>query len=237
MREKKTRKRQYKGGSPFSLNRIEKRRQTTMKRNMFMSKYRNVVPEIMANQTKQYIPLELQNNGDYTQYKYTWLQPGQRFQFRSKKELKASDIEPRPMWLNYSASKGKPSFLLVNETGQLNERVPKGMAKVFGPWLNTIEVKNYILILHFPVIYDDTTDLPDSFPAYYEGAVRQICIMWKIPVCASGYTLDFLYSPHTSKHVGWNGLPLIPHYRELCILEPIIGENIEFISSIYTPIL
>jgi hypothetical protein len=228
-------KRLHKGGNPFPRNKEEKQKKAIAKRESFLAKYSHAVPYPVANQRYMPIPFEMLNNGDYTHIKYTFIEPGTRFLFRSKKELKAEDIQRKPMWLNYSASKGKSSFLLTNETGELNNRIPRGMALYFGDWINTIEIKDYIIIVHFPVLYDAPND-PDSFPSYYEGVVKQLCVHWKMPFCAAGYTLDFLFAPHYSKKLGWENIGPIPGYRELCLLDPQLGKTIEFISSEYKPI-
>lgn len=202
-------KRQRGSGYPIPLNRNVKGRrlQEKLKKDLYIPKY-NV------------------NDGIYTNYKYTILKQGAEFQFRSTYPMQKGMIERRPMWLEYRRSNDEPSFLLGQD-------IPYGMWGCmlvrFGSYINTIRILKPMKILHFPVFYDSPEDM-NSIDAIYEGYVREMCITKKYEVCADGYTLDFMFKPDETCPPFRSYTP-IQGRRELCILRPVEGENIEFVSS------
>jgi hypothetical protein len=208
----KTRHRKLRGGSyppPENRNTKGRRLQAKLKEDIFIPQYNS-------------------NNGTYSSYKYTILQPGTLLQFRSREAYSKSMIQRRPMWLEYRRNKEEPSFLM-------GENIPYGMwgrlLVIFGPYINTIRIVKPLRILHFPVLYNEATDL-NSIESIYEGYVRELCVTEKNKICADGYTLDFLFKPNTN----WpplRGYEPIEGKREICILDPIENETIEFVESRY----
>ena len=165
---------------------------------------------------EQSIPVYDHNDGEYKEMKYTVLRPGLKLQFRSKKRMTNELIEDRPMWLDYSASTGKPSFL--HQTGNLNGRIASLMISRFGFWINTMVVKKPITILHFPVDYTQPNS-DDSYISFYEGVIRNLCVDYQYRICANGYTLDFAFKKGADQPP-FRGAESVPGLREICIFHP-----------------
>lgn len=191
----------------------------------------------MLQETNDF-PIEDLNDGDYTQFKKTRIPVGTKFFFRSK--MPREHFEERPVWLNYSASVKKQSFLV----GPLNpEELPPDlislMIKKFGDWLIEVEVVEPLTILHFPVDYSspEASEAGHSYSAVYERMIRKFCA--KIPpsgydfskACADGYSLDFFYKSMLGK---FRGQGWIPDFRELCVYKP--WKHLRIVASHYKPL-
>jgi hypothetical protein len=188
------------------------------------------------------------NNGNYTWYKYTIIPAGTIFHFRSKQKLTALEERTKEskkgrgaMWVDYTETLGKPSFQVENPG--TNAKIPRAMAKHFGPWLNTIRTLKPLTILHFPVDY--THIRPENIHSYtseFERVISRICADLSEEfdpnaICADGYTLDFLHRTVEFEKPPFNNVDyLIENFRELAILNPKPGETVEFISSEHVPI-
>lgn len=174
------------------------------------------------------IPIYEGNNGDYSSYKYTILEPGTLLQFRSRNPYGKGMIERRPMWLEYRRSEEEPSFLS-------GENIPYEtwgrILVIFGSYINTIRTLKPLQILHLPVLYNTPEEL-NSIESIYEGYIKELCVKEKNKICADGYTLDFMFKP-SAEWPPFSGYDPVEGKRELCILDPIEGINVEFVESKY----
>lgn len=94
----------------------------------------------------EHIPVYERDDGNYDTLKYTVLPQGTRLRFRSRQQLHW--LDPKPIWADYSQLLGKPSFL--NE----EKDYAMGMQYYFGSWVNTIELRKDMTILHMPINYE-----------------------------------------------------------------------------------
>lgn len=92
------------------------------------------------------IPTLERDDGTYNRIKYTILPKGTMLRFRSRQPVRA--LENRPIWADYSHLLGKKSFL------DQDEDYSKGMEYYFGKYMNIIELKRDLTILHMPVNYN-----------------------------------------------------------------------------------
>lgn len=202
-------------------------------------KYNRLKDNLRRIQEDPDFHLEDFNNGNYDHLKKTMIPEGTVFQFRSKWPI--NEIQPKAMWLDYSASLGKPSFLLKSENAsKLDPSIPKSMEKDFGPYVNTVVVIKPLEIVHFPVRYDSQNESQEVntniYSAYYETIIKQMCVekqKWRdynySKACGDGYTLDFLFRKMRPPYANW-----VPGFRELCIYRPHL--HLEIISSEYVPV-
>lgn len=205
----------------------------------FRFKYNRLKDNLTRIQEDPVFHVEDFNNGNYDHLKKTIIPEGAVFQFRSKTPI--NEIQPKAMWLDYSASLGKPSFLLKSENPRLlDPSIPKSMEKDFGQYVNTVVVIKPLEILHFPVRYDSQNESEEVntniYSAYYETIINQMCVgkqKWRdynySKACGDGYTLDFLFRKMRPPYANW-----VPGFRELCIYRPHL--HLEIISSEYVPV-
>lgn len=178
------------------------------------------------------------NDGDYSYFKKTRIPVGTKFFFRSK--MPRDDFEERPVWLNYSASVNKQSFLVPPlNPEELPPELVSLIIKKFGDWLIEVEVIEPLTILHFPVDYSspEASEAGHSYSAVYERLIRKFCA--KIPpsgydfskACADGYSLDFFYKQMLGRFSShkWN-----PGFRELCVYKP--WKHLQIVASHYKPL-
>lgn len=178
------------------------------------------------------IPTEQKDDSNYSEWKYTMLKPGTLLQFRSKYKYYPESLEARGMWLNYSKSQGRPSFLqLPDKPEELDERIPREMIRHFGPYINTIRIKKPMKILHFPVNYKRPHSRR-SYTAAYQSIVKKLCVREMKPICADGYTLDFAHKKAAAVEP-FPGVPPTKGLREICLLNVIPGETVELVNSEY----
>ncbi len=97
----------------------------------------------------EHIPVYEEDDGNYDIIKYTIIPKGTRFRFRSRKELHW--LDNRPIWADYSESTGSLSFLNQERNAAI------GMQHYFGAWVNTIELRKDMTILHMPINYSRVT--------------------------------------------------------------------------------
>lgn len=95
------------------------------------------------------IPVYDRDDGNYDSIKYTILPKGTRLRFRSRQQLHW--LDNRPIWADYSETTGSPSFLNQEKNAAL------GMQFYFGAWINTIELRKDLTILHMPINYSRIT--------------------------------------------------------------------------------
>ena len=166
-----------------------------------------------------------ENDLDYRKIKKSRVPVGKHFYFRSTKPI--YDLEDRPLWMDYSGSVNKESFILGNQ-GKLPESLISGFRKRFGDYVMEVEVIKPMTILHFPVFYDseEASIANGSYSQYAEPIILKACARKKIPngnngvdytkACGDGYTLDIFYRPMGIRYKqNW-----VPGYRELCVYHP-----------------
>lgn len=197
-----------------------------------------VLKQNLANiQEQNDFPLQPINNGKYTEFKKSVIPIGTRFFFRSKIHL--TELENRPIWLDYSGRVSKQSFLVdpLNPEN-LPPEIPNAMIRKFGDWLIEVETIEPVVILHFPVDYSsqDASLEGHSYSAFFEPLIKHVCVHKKLPenysrACADGYTLDFYFKELKGK---FKGQGWIPGYRELCIYNPV--DKLRIIGQHYRPI-
>jgi hypothetical protein len=202
--------------------------------------YKNLETYLQNNTKWTDIHTHDQNNTDYSSFKYTYLQPGQIFAFRSKDQLYRLQFGPtKYTWVDYTAGMGKPSFLTAppanatDETSRQLQILHKKMADYFGQYLNFIRILKPIKIIHFPVNYEMNTLGPTSFTSNKEGLVKYRCVDKQNNRCADGYTLDFLWRIATERTGFLKGINL-QGFREMAIRmnDP---SKVEFIGSVEAP--
>jgi hypothetical protein len=181
-----------------------------------------------------------QNDEEYSTFKYSILQPGQIFAFRSKHFMYSLSYDPtKYTWVDYTAGIGKQSFLTAppaeatDETSHQLQIVHKKMADYFGQYLNFIRILKPIKIIHFPVNYETNTLGPTSFTSNKEGIVKYLCVDKQSKRCADGYTLDFLWRVATERTGFLKGINL-QGFREMAIRmnDP---SKVELIGSVEAP--
>lgn len=168
--------------------------------------YENIKTYLKNNTQWTNVQTYDQNDGDYSTFKYSILQPGQIFAFRSKYHLYRLDFGPtKYTWVDYTAGIGKLPFLTAppanatDETSRQLQIVHTKMAQYFGTYLNFIRILKPMKIIHFPVNYETNTLGPGSYSANKEGLVKAACIKKQSERCADGYTLDFLWRISTER--------------------------------------
>lgn len=190
------------------------------------------------------------NDENYTWFKYTTIPAGTFFRFRSHEKIKAlkrksekeAELGRGALWVDYTESLGKPSFEAPN--ARVDPTVAKGMSNRFGEWLNIIRTLKPLKILHFPVDYRYTNKGNKfSFTSEFEKLISILCasddsnVYDPENICVDGYTLDFLYRSMESQKPPFDNAPfLLEGFRELAILNPQPGVNIELVSSEYKPV-
>jgi len=95
------------------------------------------------------IPVYEHDDGNYDTIKYTIIPKGTQFRFRSRQQLHW--LDNRPIWADYSETTGSPSFLNQEKNASL------GMQYYFGYWVNTVELRKDMTILHMPINYSRIT--------------------------------------------------------------------------------
>ena len=180
------------------------------------------------------------NDGDYSTFKYSYLQPGQIFAFRSKYPIHYLQFGPtKYTWVDYTAGVGKQPFLTAppaNATDDISRQlqiVHTKMAQYFGTYLNFIRILKPMKIIHFPVNYETNTLGPGSYTSNKEGVVKGACVKKQSDRCADGYTLDFLWRISTERVGLLKGVNL-QGFREMALRmnDP---TKVELIGSVEAP--
>lgn len=162
-------------------------------------------------------PAEVSNNAIYTTLKKTTIPVGTRFFFRSHKNL--TEVEDRPLWVDYTASLGMPSFLLLpKQESLLTPLAANKIIGTFGSYLNEVEVIRPLEVVHLPVDYvsKEASEAEGSYSSSAEDIVEKV-YSEKPGAFADGYTIDFFF-----KEMGgtFQSLSWLQGYRRLIILKP-----------------
>ncbi len=207
--------------------------------------------EFLANKGRLYDPTYFRNptesnettvnDSDYSKFKYTYLQPGQIFFFRSREKLKnLFYYRNKYTWVDYTGSIGKTPFLTAppadasDETSRQLRIINTKLTGFFGEWLNFIKIQRPIKIIHFPVDYDGDILGLGSYTSNKEGLVKGICVDKQYESCADGYTLDFLWRATQERTGILKGINL-QGFREMA-LRMESPEKVKLIGSTKVPV-
>ena len=163
-------------------------------------------------------PEASEDDGNYDKIKFTILKKGTILYHRQKDNgKKRYDI-----WLDYSGRekngvKLKDSFL---DKPHIKE--------YFGDWLMKYKVNKDLIIIHFPINYDEIDKKQNkslNVPSFLESGIRTICSRWVYKFCVDGYTLDFLkFNPNDI----FKGKKNENEYREIFLYN---ADNLDLISE------
>lgn len=219
-------------------------------KNWRLKTYTNM-KEFLANKERLYDPTYFRNptesnettvnDGDYSKFKYTFLQPGQIFFFRSQRVLtNLQYYRNKYTWVDYTGGIGKAPFLTAppadatDETSRQLRIVNTKLTEYFGEWLNFIEIQRPIKIIHFPVDYEGNILGLGSYTSNKEGLVKGLCVTKQYESCADGYTLDFLWRA-TQERTGFLKGINLQGFREMA-LRMESPRNVKLIGSTKAPV-
>ena len=160
-------------------------------------------------------PEQLTDNFNYELPKFSIIPAGTIF-YRRHKTNSFDDSRTNEIWLDYTGTiSSRPFSFLKDINEEYTQDYLDETIKQFGEFLMKFEVKNNLLILHFP----------SYASSYVEGWVRHMCIHSRNPICVDGYTLDFLkFNPNST----YKKFRSLDGYRELCILD---ARNVSLVLS------